>query len=121
MIPDHLDTTATSTLAAYDRIIVVGEQLRSSVVPGSAGVLRFDEQMGLGEEQLLKVQISCFFSSNFVFQKVSDHFPVCLDLRPSVHQSVAKNIEARLGVVIKDKRFPDVDFEEITSNFKVPR
>ena len=60
LIPDHLDTTATSTLAAYDRIIVVGEQLRSSVVPGSAGVLRFDEQMGLGEEQLLKVQISPF-------------------------------------------------------------
>ena len=46
---------------------------------------------------------------------------MCLDLRPSVHQSVAKNIEARLGVVIKDKRFPDVDFEEITSSFKVPR
>ena len=55
LIPDHVDTTATSTLAAYDRIIVVGEQLRSSVIPGSAGVLRFDEQMGLGEEDLLKV------------------------------------------------------------------
>ena len=55
LIPDHVDTTATSTLAAYDRIIVVGEQLRSSIIPGSAGVLRFDEQMSLGEEDLLKV------------------------------------------------------------------
>jgi len=106
LIPDHIDTTATSTLAAYDRIIVVGEQLRSSVIPGSAGVLRFDEQMGLGEEDLLKV---------------SDHFPVCLDLRPSVHQSVAKNIEARIGVVIKDKRFPDCDLAQLASNFKAPR
>ena len=52
---------------------------------------------------------------------MSDHFPVCLDLRPSVHQSVAKNIEARVGLVVKDKRFPDIDFEEITSNFKVTR
>jgi len=106
LIPDHVDTTATSTLAAYDRIIVVGEQLRSSIIPGSAGVLRFDEQMSLGEEELLKV---------------SDHFPVCLDLRPSVHQSVAKNIEARIGVVVKDKRFPDCDFAQLTSNFKAPR
>ena len=69
MIPDHLDTTATSTLAAYDRIIVVGEKLRSSVVPGSAGVLRFDEQMGLGEEELLKVQISPFFQLRLNFSK----------------------------------------------------
>ena len=50
-----MDTTATSTLAAYDRIIVVGEHLRSSVIPGSAQVFRFDEQMELGEEDLLKV------------------------------------------------------------------
>ena len=46
---------------------------------------------------------------------------MCLDLRPSVHQSVAKNIEARVGVFVKDKRFPDCDFAELTSNFKAPR
>ena len=63
LIPDHVDTTATSTLAAYDRIIVVGEQLRSSVIPGSAGVLRFDEQMGLEEEDLLKVTQFHLFSA----------------------------------------------------------
>ena len=58
-----MDTTATSTLAAYDRIIVVGEQLRSSVIPGSAGVLRFDEQMSLEEEDLLKVTQFHLFSA----------------------------------------------------------
>ena len=56
-----------------------------------------------------------------LLRKVSDHFPVCLDLRPAVHQSVAKNIEARIGVVVKDKRFPDCDFAQLTSNFKAPR
>ena len=56
-----MDTTATSTLAAYDRIIVVGEHLRSSVIPGSAQVFRFDEQMELGEEDLLKVCTSISF------------------------------------------------------------
>ena len=55
-----MDTTATSTLAAYDRIIVVGEHLRSSVIPGSAQVFRFDEQMELGEEDLLKVCTSIY-------------------------------------------------------------
>ena len=56
-----MDTTATSTLAAYDRIIVVGEQLQNSVIPGTAGVLRFDEQMSLGEEELLKVILPLLF------------------------------------------------------------
>ena len=56
-----MDTTATSTLAVYDRIIVVGEHLRSSVIPGSARVFRFDEQLELGEEDLLKVCTSISF------------------------------------------------------------
>ena len=65
-----MDTTATSTLAAYDRIIVVGEQLRSSVLPGTARVLRFDEQMSLGEEDLLKVISPRVPSSNSALKGV---------------------------------------------------
>ena len=56
LIEDHVDTTATDTLAAYDRIIAYGPLMESLIVPGSAKVLRegFDRS---------KV-------------KVSDHFPV---------------------------------------------
>ena len=106
LIPDHMDTTATSTLAAYDRLIVVGDELFNAVIPNTAGVLRFDEDHGLGQEELLKV---------------SDHFPVCLDLRPAVHPTVEKNIDCKLAIMVRDRRFPEIDFEDLQTTFKVPR
>ena len=42
LIPDHVDTTATNTLAAYDRIVVRG--LEGKVE--NAGVFRYDEGEG---------------------------------------------------------------------------
>ena len=106
LIPDHTDTTATATLAAYDRLIVVGEELLSAVIPNSAGVLRFDEEMNLSSEAALRV---------------SDHYPVCLQLRPAVHPAVAKNIEARVAVIVRDKRFPDIAFTDFVTDFKVTK
>ena len=106
LIADHVDTTATNTLAAYDRLIVCGDAMSQSVVPDSAGVFRFDEEFELDERTALKV---------------SDHFPVYCHLRPSVHPTILKNIQTRLSLIVVDKRLPNLDFNELISSFKVPK
>ena len=108
LVPDHMDTTATNTLAAYDRyfemlislvpyihsgfhyfrIIACGDSTNECVVPGSAGVFRFDEEFGLDEKTTLQV---------------SDHYPVFCHLRPTVHQTVKKYIQTRSAILVSDK------------------
>ncbi|XP_069426754.1 deoxyribonuclease-1 isoform X1 [Ovis canadensis] len=61
LIPDSADTTATSTNCAYDRIVVAGSLLQSSVVPGSAVPFDFQAAYGLSNEMALAI---------------SDHYPV---------------------------------------------
>lgn len=61
LIPDSADTTATSTNCAYDRIVVAGALLQSSVVPGSAVPFDFQAAYGLSNEMALAI---------------SDHYPV---------------------------------------------
>uniref|UniRef100_A0A452F6I0 Deoxyribonuclease n=1 Tax=Capra hircus TaxID=9925 RepID=A0A452F6I0_CAPHI len=61
LIPDSADTTATSTNCAYDRIVVAGSLLQSSVVPGSATTFDFQAAYGLSNEMALAI---------------SDHYPV---------------------------------------------
>ena len=58
------------------------------MVPGSPGVLRFDDELGLTEELTLRV---------------SDHYPVFCHLKPSVHPKIQRNIQTRSSVVIIDK------------------
>jgi len=106
LIADHLDTTATNTLAAYDRIITWGEGMNDSVIPYSASVYRYDEEMGLDEKTLLTV---------------SDHFPVFCELRPTVHPTIEKNITPKIAIIVTDKRFPKVDYENLAKEFKVPK
>nr|XP_020770961.1 deoxyribonuclease-1 isoform X5 [Odocoileus virginianus texanus]XP_020770962.1 deoxyribonuclease-1 isoform X5 [Odocoileus virginianus texanus]XP_020770963.1 deoxyribonuclease-1 isoform X5 [Odocoileus virginianus texanus]XP_020770964.1 deoxyribonuclease-1 isoform X5 [Odocoileus virginianus texanus] len=50
LIPDSADTTATSTNCAYDRIVVAGSLLQSSVVSGSAAPFDFQAAYGLSNE-----------------------------------------------------------------------
>ena len=110
LIPDHVDTTASNTLAAYDRfrvdktqprpglgltlktclfrIIACGETINNCVVPGSPAVFRFDDEFGLSEELTLRV---------------SDHYPVSCLLKPSVHPKIQRHIQTRSSVVIIDK------------------
>ncbi|OCT56900.1 hypothetical protein XELAEV_18004262mg, partial [Xenopus laevis] len=69
LIGDNKDTTVkSSTNCAYDRIVVVGDKLISSIVPTSASVFDFMAAYGLTEEQALEV---------------SDHFPVEVQLTES--------------------------------------
>ena len=88
LIADHQDTTATNTLAAYDRILTCSHSVHEAVVTDSAGVYRFDEDLGLDEETTLKV---------------SDHFPVFCSLKPSVHPAVMKNIQTLMAIYVVDK------------------
>jgi len=106
LIPDHMDTTATNTLAAYDRIVLSGSSLVSSVVAGTAGVYRYDQIFNIDQEQLLKV---------------SDHYPVCFSLRSTVHPALEKNICRRLGLIVEDRRLPAMDPLVLMDQFKVAR
>ena len=80
--------------------------MNESIIPYSADVYRFDEEMGLDEETLLNV---------------SDHFPVFCLLRPTVHPTIEKNITPKIAIMVTDKRFPRLDYDTLTKEFKVPK
>ena len=44
-----MDTTANQTLAAYDRIVLYGDQLIKSVVEDSAKAFRYDDHPDFGD------------------------------------------------------------------------
>ncbi|XP_064223336.1 deoxyribonuclease gamma [Aotus nancymaae] len=69
LIGDQEDTTVKkSTNCAYDRIVLRGQEIVSSVVPKSASVFDFQKAYKLSEEEALDV---------------SDHFPVEFKLQSS--------------------------------------
>lgn len=69
LIGDKEDTTVKkSTNCAYDRIVLRGQKITSSVVPKSNSIFDFQKAYGLTEEQALDV---------------SDHFPVEFKLQSS--------------------------------------
>ncbi|XP_057384356.1 deoxyribonuclease-1-like 2 isoform X2 [Balaenoptera acutorostrata] len=51
LIPDSADTTVGNSDCAYDRIVVCGARLRSSLKPQSAAVHDFQEEFGLYQAQ----------------------------------------------------------------------
>jgi len=105
LIPDHMDTTATNTLAAYDRIIISGH-LSLAVVPESAKVFRYDEAYQIQAEDLIKV---------------SDHYPVCFSLTTKPHPTVKKNISSKLLVSVEDKRFIQTSPQSFLQQFTLKR
>ncbi|XP_033825677.1 deoxyribonuclease I-like 1-like [Periophthalmus magnuspinnatus] len=69
LIGDDQDTTVReNTHCAYDRIIVHGREIISSIIPGSAQPFNFKDNFHLTEEEALEV---------------SDHFPVEVELKPN--------------------------------------
>lgn len=69
LIGDEEDTTVkSSTKCAYDRIVLRGREIVSSVVPKSNSVFNFQKSYALTEEEALGV---------------SDHFPVEFKLQSS--------------------------------------
>uniref|UniRef100_A0A8C2WM23 Deoxyribonuclease n=1 Tax=Cyclopterus lumpus TaxID=8103 RepID=A0A8C2WM23_CYCLU len=73
LIGDDVDTTAsTRNDHTYDRIVVYGDDMLQAVVPNSAKSFNFQEAYGLSEEQTLKV---------------SDHYPVEVELKSSTSKA----------------------------------
>ncbi|XP_061641077.1 deoxyribonuclease 1 like 4, tandem duplicate 1 isoform X1 [Phyllopteryx taeniolatus] len=67
LIEDDVDTTAsTGNAYTYDRIVVYGDDMLRAVVPNSARAFNFQKAFDLSNEQALKV---------------SDHYPVEVELR----------------------------------------
>ncbi|XP_019735072.1 deoxyribonuclease 1 like 4, tandem duplicate 1 isoform X2 [Hippocampus comes] len=67
LIGDDVDTTASmGNTNTYDRIVVYGDDMLRAMVPNSAKPFNFQKEFGLSNEQALKV---------------SDHYPVEVELR----------------------------------------
>nr|KAF6473918.1 deoxyribonuclease 1 like 3 [Rousettus aegyptiacus] len=82
LIGDQEDTTVKkSTNCAYDRIVLRGQEIVSSVVPKSNGTFDFQKAYGLTEQEALDV---------------SDHFPVEFRLRsPRAFANSKKSVSLR--------------------------
>ncbi|XP_032462307.1 deoxyribonuclease-1-like 2 isoform X1 [Phocoena sinus] len=72
LIPDSADTTVGNSDCAYDRIVVCGARLRSSLKPQSAAVYDFQEEFGL-----YQVQASAGPSRSKAQPQYTWHSPPC--------------------------------------------
>ena len=66
LLDNSVDTTVAASSCPYDRFVVAGSALLSSVINGSANVFRFDSEYNLTSDEA---------------DDVSDHYPIELDLR----------------------------------------
>eukprot|EP00057_Strongylocentrotus_purpuratus_P014446 XP_011668920.1 PREDICTED: uncharacterized protein LOC100891970 isoform X2 [Strongylocentrotus purpuratus] len=67
LIEDDVDTTVSNTDCSYDRFVIAGAGMESSVLPCSAAVFRFDTEYDLTQEEALDV---------------SDHYPIEFTMLP---------------------------------------
>lgn len=72
LIPDSADTTVGNSDCAYDRIVLCGARLRSSLKPQSAAVYDFQEEFGL-----YQVQASAGPSRSKAQPQYTWHSPPC--------------------------------------------
>ncbi|XP_058486479.1 deoxyribonuclease 1 like 4, tandem duplicate 1 isoform X1 [Solea solea] len=102
LISDDVDTTAsTGNNHTYDRIVVYGDDVLQAVVPNSAKPFNFQKAYGLTEEQALKV---------------SDHYPVEVELKSDEDNGVKKQWQPRsvpLGLVTLDQDLLDLKRENL--------
>ncbi|XP_037630122.1 deoxyribonuclease-1-like [Sebastes umbrosus] len=87
LIGDDVDTMAkTSTDHTYDRIVVYGEDMLAAFVPNSAKPFNFHKEFAMTEEMALRV---------------SDHYPVEVELRKAPPFWVTNSHESRAIVDAK--------------------
>lgn len=113
LIRDHEDTTATSTLAAYDRI-VVSSSLKDMVA--HSGVYRFEEDLEIFNRKHVrtrdqythvyqsKIKLKLQAERDDLLLKVSDHYPVEVTLKPKIHTNLQENIHCSSSVTLRDMR-----------------
>ena len=86
LIQDHVDTTATGTLASYDRIVIHGQEILQAI--DKASVLRYDEKWELAVD----------------LKTVSDHYPIQVRFKPKLHSVIEDNISTAMAIVLSDNR-----------------
>ncbi|XP_063076541.1 deoxyribonuclease-1-like [Engraulis encrasicolus] len=92
LIGDDVDTTAnTGNEHTYDRIVVYGDDMLAAVVPGSAQPFNFHTEYNLSERKALKV---------------SDHYPVEVELRWEPHGPIGWNMGPPNGPMANPRSFP---------------
>ncbi len=101
LIPDWLDTTATNSSVAYDRIIAYGKAA-DLIEKGSAATFRYDAQFSIPGSLMLRV---------------SDHYPVQVSLEPLVHQDhVDKYVTVKSGFQMEDLRYHQEDLKKLITS-----
>ncbi|XP_067933940.1 deoxyribonuclease-1-like [Watersipora subatra] len=65
LIGDDVDTTVSNTNCAYDRMVLIGEELKAAIKTGSAKEFRYDDVYSLDAE---------------LAGEISDHYPVEVEL-----------------------------------------
>ncbi|XP_035798999.2 deoxyribonuclease-1-like isoform X2 [Amphiprion ocellaris] len=84
LIGDDVDTTATTTNDhTFDRIVVYGEDMLGTIVPNSAKPFNFHKEFAMTEEMALRV---------------SDHYPVEVELRGAPPFWMATSLQRRANV-----------------------
>ncbi|KAK3093365.1 hypothetical protein FSP39_014584 [Pinctada imbricata] len=73
LVGDEVDTTVSNTDCAYDRVLVMGDELVQSIIPNSAKVFDFQTTYGIDQETALDV---------------SDHFPVEVSVKSNTTSGV---------------------------------
>ena len=66
-LKDHVDTTATGTMAAYDRIISYGKNIPQVIVPDSGRAFRYDEDISFRGRK------RCSFELRHLYRRI---FPI---------------------------------------------
>ncbi|XP_067685659.1 deoxyribonuclease-1-like [Haliotis asinina] len=82
LIKDNADTTVSSTDCSYDRFVVTGHQLKTSIVPGSSKVFQFDKEFSLSQEEA---------------EDVSDHYPIELSIAGKKNAKLQKMLNTELS------------------------
>ncbi|RUS83767.1 hypothetical protein EGW08_008473 [Elysia chlorotica] len=88
LIKDSTDTTTGNTDRAYDRFVVAGAKLIKNVVPDRTNVFLFDKVYNLPYEQT---------------RKVSDHYPIEMELCGKVNKDLQKQLSSWLSVTVDQK------------------
>ncbi|XP_030634125.1 deoxyribonuclease-1-like 2 [Chanos chanos] len=91
LIRDNVDTTTSiGNDNTYDRIVVYGDDMLNAIVPHSAKTFNFQQEFGLTEEEALKV---------------SDHYPVEVELKRYSRNQGPKTEDKQLG---KEETFAEL-------------
>lgn len=94
LISDCVDTSLAGGHCAYDRFVAAGDAIVESIVESSAGSFEYDQVLGVKETMA---------------SKVSDHYPIEMQLLSKSMASSLKNINKAVEYTFKMKNPPSLN------------